>query len=56
MAVLLIYLIEGLGVVPLVLIFREFIRDMAAGPDMGKRWKRMEAVISEPTLPSDLIR
>ena len=25
-----------------------------AGPGMGKRWERMEAVISEPTLPSDL--
>lgn len=28
----------------------------AAGPDQGARWKRMEAVISEPTLPSDLLR
>lgn len=26
-----------------------------AGPDQGARWKRMEAVISEPTLPSDLL-
>jgi hypothetical protein len=26
----------------------------AAGPSPGKRWKRMESVISEPTLPSDL--
>jgi hypothetical protein len=28
----------------------------AAGPDQAARWKRMEAVISEPTLPSDLLR
>lgn len=28
----------------------------AAGPDQVARWKRMEAVISEPTLPSDLLR
>jgi hypothetical protein len=27
----------------------------AAGPDMGERWKRMEWVISGPTLPSDLL-
>lgn len=27
-----------------------------AGPDQAARWKRMEAVISEPTLPSDLSR
>ncbi|MBI5940229.1 MAG: hypothetical protein HY859_07370 [Caulobacterales bacterium] len=28
----------------------------AAGPDQAARWKAMEAVISEPTLPSDLVR
>jgi len=27
-----------------------------AGPGQAERWKRMEAVISEPTLPGDLIR
>ncbi|MDP1739369.1 MAG: hypothetical protein Q8L23_18240 [Caulobacter sp.] len=27
-----------------------------AGPDQAARWKRMEAVISEPTLPGDLLR
>jgi len=27
-----------------------------AGPGQPERWKRMEAVISEPTLPGDLIR
>ena len=26
----------------------------AAGPSVAARWKRMEAIISEPTLPSDL--
>lgn len=28
----------------------------AAGPDMGERWKRMEWVISGPTLPGDLLK
>ncbi len=28
----------------------------AAGPGQAERWKRMEAVISEPTLPGDLTR
>ncbi len=27
----------------------------SAGPDPARRWKRMEEVISEPTLPSDLV-
>jgi hypothetical protein len=27
----------------------------SAGPDPASRWKRMEEVISEPTLPSDLV-
>jgi hypothetical protein len=27
----------------------------AAGPDPARRWKVMEEVISEPTLPSDLV-
>ena len=27
----------------------------SAGPDEASRWKRMEEIISEPTLPSDLI-
>ena len=26
----------------------------AAGPSMSARWKRMEQLLSEPTLPSDL--
>lgn len=35
---------------------REMVRDHvnAAGPDQSARWARMEQILSEPTLPSDL--
>lgn len=36
---------------------REMVRDYvnAAGPDQNARWQRMEQILSEPTLPSDLL-
>ena len=36
----------------------DMVRDHVerAGPGQAERWNRMEAVISEPTLPGNLIR